>query len=101
MVLTLERETADYYEAAVAHGGTKRDGKAVANLVIGDIAAYANSQGLSDVRDAHHSRRRSPASSTSSATGTISGKIAKDLLQIIIAEEQERRSGGDRRARAA
>ena len=29
MVLTLERETADYYEAAVAHGGTRRDGKAV------------------------------------------------------------------------
>src|SRR3982751_4322856 len=29
MVLTLERETADYYEQAVKVGGTKRDGKAV------------------------------------------------------------------------
>src|SRR5690606_32302445 len=47
MVLTLERESADYYESCVKFGGGKRDGKAVANLVNGDIAAFANSQGLS------------------------------------------------------
>src|SRR3569833_2077280 len=47
MVLTLARETADYYESAVKHGGGKRDGKAVANLLTGDIAADANSQGRS------------------------------------------------------
>jgi aspartyl-tRNA(Asn)/glutamyl-tRNA(Gln) amidotransferase subunit B len=63
MVLTLERETADYYEAAVKHGGSKRDGKAVANLVNGDMAAYANSQGLSPSRPTS-SRARSPVSST-------------------------------------
>lgn len=39
MVLTLERETADYYEACVAFGGTKRDGKAVANILNADVAA--------------------------------------------------------------
>src|SRR3984885_3667277 len=46
-VLILERETADYYEAAVAHGGKKRDGKAVANLVMGDFSDFAGSLGKS------------------------------------------------------
>src|SRR5580658_3915648 len=45
-VLVADKETADYYEAAVAHGGAKRDAKAVANWVMGDVSAYANSVGL-------------------------------------------------------
>ena len=45
-VLVADKETADYYEAAVAHGGAKRDPKAVANWIMGDVAAYANSVGL-------------------------------------------------------
>ena len=88
MVLTLERETADYYEAAVAHGGTKRDGKAVANLVTGDIAAYANSQGLSAF-ETHIKPAQIAGIVDLVAGGTISSKGAKDLLQIIIAEEPE------------
>ena len=88
MVLTLERETADYYEGAVAHGGKKRDGKAVANLVTGDIAAYANSQGLS-AWETHIQPRQIAGIVDLVAEGVISGKIAKDLLQIIIAEEPE------------
>ncbi len=88
MVLTLERETADYYEAAVAHGGAKRDGKAVANLVTGDIAAYANSQGLSAFET--HIKPAQIAGIVDLVAGnTISSKGAKDLLQIIIAEEPE------------
>ena len=88
MVLTLERETADYYEAAVAHGGSKRDGKAVANLVTGDIAAYANSQGLSAF-ETHIKPAQIAGIVDLVAGGTISSKGAKDLLQIIIAEEPE------------
>lgn len=88
MVLTLERETADYYEACVTHGGTKRDGKAVANLVNGDIAAYANSQGLS-VWESSIQPRQVAGIVDLVAAGTISSKIAKDLLQVIIAEEPE------------
>jgi aspartyl-tRNA(Asn)/glutamyl-tRNA(Gln) amidotransferase subunit B len=88
MVLTLERETADYFEAAVKHGGGKRDGKAVANWVTGDVAAYANSQGLSAWET-----QIKPAQIAGIvdlvAAGTISGKIAKDLLQLIITEEPE------------
>jgi aspartyl-tRNA(Asn)/glutamyl-tRNA(Gln) amidotransferase subunit B len=88
MVLTLERETADYYEAAVAFGGTKRDGKAVANLVNGDIAAYANSQGLS-AYETHIKPGQIAGIVDLVAAGTISSKGAKDLLQVIIAEEPE------------
>ena len=88
MVLTLERETGDYYEQAVKHGGAKRDGKAVANWITGDIAAYANSQGLS-AWETHIKPGQVAGIVDLVAAGTISGKIAKDLLQIIIAEEPE------------
>jgi aspartyl-tRNA(Asn)/glutamyl-tRNA(Gln) amidotransferase subunit B len=88
MVLTLERESADYYEAAVKFGGGKRDGKAVANLLNGDIAAYANSQGLS-VFETHIKPGQIAGIVDLVAAGTISSKGAKDLLQVIIAEEPE------------
>jgi aspartyl-tRNA(Asn)/glutamyl-tRNA(Gln) amidotransferase subunit B len=87
MVLTLERESADYYEAAVAHGGKTRDGKAVANWVMGDISAYANSVGLS-MYETHITPAQVAGIVDLVADGTISGKIAKDLLQIIIADDK-------------
>jgi aspartyl-tRNA(Asn)/glutamyl-tRNA(Gln) amidotransferase subunit B len=87
MVLSLERESADYYEAAVAHGGKKRDGKAVANLVMGDISAYANSIGLS-MYETHITPAQIAGIVDLVADGTISGKIAKDLLQIIITDDK-------------
>jgi aspartyl-tRNA(Asn)/glutamyl-tRNA(Gln) amidotransferase subunit B len=87
MVLTLERESADYYEAAVAHDGKKRDGKAVANLVMGDISAYANSIGLS-MFETHITPAQIAGIVDLVADGTISGKIAKDLLQIIITDDK-------------
>ena len=88
MVLTLERESADYYEACVKAGGGKRDGKAVANLINGDIAAYANSQGLS-VYETHLQPAQVAGVVDLIAAGTISSKGGKDLLQILIAEEPE------------
>jgi aspartyl-tRNA(Asn)/glutamyl-tRNA(Gln) amidotransferase subunit B len=88
MVLTLERETADYYEACVKFGNGSRDGKAVANLVNGDIAAYANSQGLS-IFETHLQPGQVAGIIDLVAAGTISSKGAKDLLQILIGEEPE------------
>jgi aspartyl-tRNA(Asn)/glutamyl-tRNA(Gln) amidotransferase subunit B len=88
MVLTLDRETADYYEACVAFGGSKRDGKAVANMLNADVAAFANSQG-SAVWETHLKPSQIAGIVDLVATGTISSKGAKDLLQIIIAEEPE------------
>jgi len=88
MVLTLERESADYYEACVKFGTGKRDGKAVANILNGDVAAYANSQGLS-VYETHLKPAQVAGIVDLIAAGTISSKGAKDLLQILIAEEPE------------
>lgn len=88
MVLTLDRETADYFESVVNYGGTKRDGKAVANMLNADVAAFANSQGLA-VWETHLKPSQIAGIVDLVAAGTISSKGAKDLLQIVIAEEPE------------
>ena len=92
-VLVADKETADYYEAAVAHGGVKRDPKAVANWIMGDVSAYANSVGLA-VPQTHLKPEQIAGLVDLIADGTISGKIAKDLLLILIEEEK----AGDPRA---
>lgn len=86
-VLILERETADYYEAAVAFGSKTRDGKAVANLVMGDVSAFANASGLS-VHQTHITPGQIAGLVDLMADETISSKIAKDLLARIIADEK-------------
>ena len=95
-VLVADKETGDFYEACVAHGGenqkTKRDAKAVANWVNGDVAAYANSQGLA-VYETHLRPAQIAGLVDLIADGTISGKIAKDVLALLIGEKD-----GDPRA---
>ncbi len=83
-VLVAERESADYFEA-VAKG---HDGKLAANWVINELFGRLNKEGL-DIT-------RSPLSAAQLgglveliATGVISGKIAKDLFEILWTE------GGD------
>ncbi|WP_349367644.1 Asp-tRNA(Asn)/Glu-tRNA(Gln) amidotransferase subunit GatB [Salinarimonas sp.] len=80
-VLVADREQADYFEA-VARG---RDGKAAANWVINELFGRLNKEGL-DIE-------RSPVSADQLgeivdliADKTISGKIAKDLFEIVWAE---------------
>ncbi len=92
-VLVADKETADYYEAAVAYAGKARDAKAVANWIMGDVSAYANSIGLA-VPQTHLQPAQIAGLVDLIADGTISGKIAKDLLAILISEEK----GGDPRA---
>src|SRR5277367_1655406 len=92
-ILVAERETADFYESAVNHGGAKRDAKAVANWLMGDVAAQANAKGLSTAEAG-----LSPAALASLVDligeGVISGKIAKDLLIRLFADDR----GADPRA---
>ena len=83
-VLVAERDNADYFEA-VARG---RDGKLAANWVINELFGRLNKEG----KDIEHS----PVSSAQLgglvdliSAGTISGKIAKDLFEILWTE------GGD------
>ena len=92
-MLVADKETGDFFESCVAYGGAKRDAKAVANWVNGDVAAFANSEGA-----AVHATHLTPAQVAGLvdliADGTISGKIAKDVLAILVGEEK----GGDPRA---
>jgi aspartyl-tRNA(Asn)/glutamyl-tRNA(Gln) amidotransferase subunit B len=91
-VLVSERESADFYEAVLAALADKaRDGKLAANWVINELFGRLNKE-AKDIA-------ASPVSSAQLATivdligeGTISGKIAKDLFEIVWNE------GGDPRA---
>ncbi|HVV61133.1 MAG TPA: Asp-tRNA(Asn)/Glu-tRNA(Gln) amidotransferase subunit GatB [Pseudolabrys sp.] len=86
-VLVAERETADYFEA-VAKG---RDAKAAANWVINELFGRLNKEGK-DIASSPIASSQLGAILDLIADGTISGKIAKDLFEIVWTE------GGDPRA---
>ncbi|WP_018261646.1 Asp-tRNA(Asn)/Glu-tRNA(Gln) amidotransferase subunit GatB [Methylobacterium sp. WSM2598] len=86
-VLVAERASADYFEA-VAKG---RDGKAAANWVINELFGRLNKEGHG-IEDSPVSAAQLGAIIDLIADGTISGKIAKDLFEIVWGE------GGDPRA---
>ncbi|HMM08004.1 MAG TPA: Asp-tRNA(Asn)/Glu-tRNA(Gln) amidotransferase subunit GatB [Paracoccus solventivorans] len=83
-VLTAEVENADYFEA-VARG---RDGKQAANWVINELFGRLNKQGLA-IADSPVSAAQLGGVIDLIASGEISGKMAKDLFEIIWTE------GGD------
>jgi aspartyl-tRNA(Asn)/glutamyl-tRNA(Gln) amidotransferase subunit B len=87
MVLTLERASADFFEA-VAKG---RDAKIAANWVINELFGRLNKEGLG-VEESPVSADQLGAVIDLIKDGTISGKIAKDLFEIVWAE------GGDPKA---
>ena len=87
-VLVAERELAGYYERAVAVGHPGRDPKLVANWITGDVAAYANSVGLS-VPATHITPEQIADLVDLIADGTISGKIAKDVLLFMIGDDRD------------
>ncbi len=86
-VLVSERPTADYFEA-VARG---RDAKLAANWVINELFGRLNKEGK-DVASSPVSSAQLGAILDLVKDGTISGKIAKDLFEIVWSE------GGDPRA---
>jgi aspartyl-tRNA(Asn)/glutamyl-tRNA(Gln) amidotransferase subunit B len=79
-VLTDERSTAEYFETAVNAGA---NAKQVANWVMGDIAAYLKSNELSISEIALTPTILAELINLIEA-GTISGKIAKDILPELI-----------------
>ena len=92
-VLVADRETADFFEAAVKHGGAARDPKAVANWIMGDLSASANAQNL-PVSEAGLSSAALATLVDLISEGVISGKIAKDLLVMLLGPDK----GADPRA---
>src|SRR5476651_384578 len=85
-VLVTERETAEYFET-VAKG---RDAKAAANWVINELFGRLNKEGK-DIAHSPVSADQLGALVGLIGDGTISGKIAKDLFEIVWNE------GGDPR----
>jgi aspartyl-tRNA(Asn)/glutamyl-tRNA(Gln) amidotransferase subunit B len=85
-VLSAERETADFFEQ-VASG---RDPKAAANWVINELAGRLNKEGMG-IAASPVSASQLGAILDLIAAGTISGKIAKDVFEIVWSE------GGDPR----
>jgi aspartyl-tRNA(Asn)/glutamyl-tRNA(Gln) amidotransferase subunit B len=86
-VLAMERDQADYFEA-VAKG---RDGKAAANWVINELFGRLNKE-AKDVTTSPVSAAQLGGIVDLIGEGVISGKIAKDLFEIVWSE------GGDPRA---
>ena len=86
-VLSAERATADFFEL-VARG---RDAKAAANWVINELAGRLNKEGM-EISASPVSASQLGAILDLIAGGTISGKIAKEVFEIVWSE------GGDPRA---
>lgn len=81
-VLTDDRIVAEYFEAAVAAGSVA---KQAANWVMGDITAYLNTQKLRIAEIALKPAILAELISLIEA-GTISGKIAKELLPELLTQ---------------
>jgi aspartyl-tRNA(Asn)/glutamyl-tRNA(Gln) amidotransferase subunit B len=91
-VLVSEHESADFYEAVLGSLADKvRDGKLAANWVINELFGRLNKEGR-DIAASPVSAAQLGAIIDLIGEGTISGKIAKDLFEIVWQE------GGDPRA---
>ncbi len=86
-VLVAEKERSDYFEALVQGGAAP---KAAANLVINEFMGRLNREGL-DFSEIPVPTATGGTILSMIADGTISGKIAKDVLDIVWSE------GGDPR----
>jgi len=80
LVLTATRELADYYEAVTAAAGC--DAKLCANWVMGDLSAALNKAGL-EIEDSPLEAARLAGLVKLIADDTISGKIAKQVFEVI------------------
>src|SRR6266403_251603 len=91
-VLVAERESADFYETVLATlADAARDGKLSANWVINELFGRLNKEGR-EITGSPVSAAQLAAIVDLIGEGTISGKIAKDLFEIVWQE------GGDPRA---
>jgi aspartyl-tRNA(Asn)/glutamyl-tRNA(Gln) amidotransferase subunit B len=91
-VLVAERESADFYETVLSKlANRSRDGKLAANWVINELFGRLNKEGR-DIAGSPVSAAQLASIVDLIGEGTISGKIAKDLFEIVWLE------GGDPRA---
>jgi aspartyl-tRNA(Asn)/glutamyl-tRNA(Gln) amidotransferase subunit B len=90
-VLVAEREMAEFFETAVTgNAAVRRDAKLAANWVINELAGRLNKEGK-DIAASPVSAAKLGAILDLIADGTISGKIAKDVFEIVWTEGGEPR----------
>ncbi len=89
-VLVAERDMAEYFETVVKGAGARRDPKLAANWVINELFGRLNKEG-GEVAAAPVSAAQLGAILDLIGDGTISGKIAKEVFDIVWIE------GGDPR----
>jgi len=90
-VLVMERASADYFEAMVGSGG---EPKALANWLINEEFGRNNKEGI-EIQNSPATPQANSAIVQMISSGEISGKMGKDLLDIV------RRTREDPRAAAA
>ena len=90
-VLVAERDGAEYFEAVVKGGDKGRDPKLAANWVINELTGRLNKEGK-DIAAAPVSAAQLGSILDLMADGTISGKIAKDVFEIVWNEGGEPRT---------
>jgi aspartyl-tRNA(Asn)/glutamyl-tRNA(Gln) amidotransferase subunit B len=91
-VLVAEKDSADFFESvATRPEGTTRDAKLAANWVLNELFGRLNREGVA-ITSSPVSSDQLGAILDLIGEGTISGKIAKDLFEIVWAE------GGDPRS---
>ena len=96
-VLVAERESAGFFETVLAELADKgRDGKLAANWVINELFGRLNKEGR-DIGASPVSAAQLAAIIGLIGEGTISGKIAKDLFEVIWQEGGDPRAGVEAR----
>jgi aspartyl-tRNA(Asn)/glutamyl-tRNA(Gln) amidotransferase subunit B len=85
-VLSASRELADYYEAVIGLVGGQP--KLVANWVMGDLSALLNRDGL-DIQASRVDTQRLSGLIARIVDGTLSGKLAKEVLETMWDEGSE------------
>jgi len=92
-VLVAERETADYFEAVVCgpSAAARRDPKLAANWLINELTGRLNREGK-DIAAAPVSAAQLGTILDLISEGTISGKIAKDVFEIVWIEGRDPRA---------
>jgi len=85
-VLTASREIAGYYEEVVRRLGGEP--KLAANWVMGDLAGFLNREAL-EIEASRVDAARLAGLLTRIVDGTISGKIAKEVLEAMWADDQD------------
>ena len=87
-VLVAEQERADYFEEHIKLAAGKVEPKAIANWIINEVLGRFNKEGLT-LDPCKIKPQANTSILTMIADGTISGKIAKDVFEIVWSE------GGD------